>query len=225
MAEPRPSPVVPRPSLTIEVHPVGPLQCNCVIWADRAAGRAVVIDPGGEADRILARVAALGCTVAALAHTHGHIDHVGATAELAEATGAPCALHPGDQFLLDALAEQASWIGLPPPRTPRVDRALADDDAIDAGAVRLQVLHTPGHTPGSLTFVGDDGAGPLVCSGDTLFWRSVGRTDLPGGDTAALVDSIRRRLYTLPDDARVIPGHGPATTIGAEKRENQFVRA
>lgn len=217
------APSSPSPA-TIEVHPVGPLQCNCVIWADPAAGAAIVIDPGGEADRILARVAALGCRVTTIVHTHGHIDHVGAAAELRDATGARCAIHTGDRFLLDALAEQASWIGLPTPRTPPVDRELRDDDAVDAGAVRLQVLHTPGHTPGSLSFVGDDGRGPLVCSGDTLFWRSVGRTDLPGGDTSTLIASIRRRLYALPDDARVIPGHGPATTIGAEKRQNQFVR-
>jgi glyoxylase-like metal-dependent hydrolase (beta-lactamase superfamily II) len=211
-------------SPVVEVHAVGPLQCNCVIWADRAAGRAVVVDPGGDAERILARVAALGCAVDAVVHTHAHIDHVGATVAVCEATGAPCALHPADQFLLDALDEQASWIGLPTPPVPQVARPLAEGDVVGQGAARLEVLHTPGHTPGSLSFVGDDGQGLLVCAGDTLFWRSVGRTDLPGGDTDQLVDSIRRKLYALPDAARVIPGHGPATTIGAERRGNQFVR-
>ena len=210
--------------LLVEVRPVGALQCNCVLLVDPATREAIVVDPGDEADAILARVEALGCQVREIVHTHTHIDHVGATDAVRRATGAKSGLHRADLFLLEMLDVQASWLGCATPPAAPVDRELVEGDRLAFGGRHLDVLHTPGHTPGSLVFVTDDRDGPLVCAGDTLFAGSIGRTDLPGGDPEAIVRSIQRKLYALPDEARVIPGHGPMTTIGRERRHNAFVR-
>jgi len=187
-----------------KVLSVGPLQCNCVILADEATREAVVVDPGDDADRILMALAADRLRVAAILHTHAHIDHMGATAKLAQATGAPTYLHADDSLLHHLMPQQARMIGLANPEPVRIDRALGDGDVIKFGSHSMSVLHTPGHSPGSVSFVVD---GERLClSGDTLFDGGVGRTDLWGGDSAALANSIRARLYGLAGDVEVIPG-------------------
>jgi len=200
---------------------VGPLQCNCTILADAEAGEAIVIDPGDEPERIVSALEATKCRAVALLHTHGHFDHIGGSAGVKRATGGAIRIHLADRPLYDALQEQASFFGLAaePPLPP--DGGLADGESIPFGRFRLEVLHTPGHTPGSTCFR-LDGESPVLFSGDTLFRRSIGRTDLWGGDTETILDSIRRKLFVLPDDLRVVCGHGPDTTIGEERRSNPF---
>jgi glyoxylase-like metal-dependent hydrolase (beta-lactamase superfamily II) len=204
--------------------PVGPLQCNCSIVADPEAGEAVVIDPGDEADRILLALAETRCRAIALLHTHGHFDHIGGTAGVKRATGAAIRIHDGDRPLYDALPDQASFFGLSAQPAIPPDGGFEDGGTVAVGQFRLQAIHTPGHTPGSTCFYleGDE---PILFSGDTLFRRSMGRTDLWGGDTDTILQSIREKLYPLSIDLRVVCGHGPDTTIGEERRENPFVRA
>lgn len=206
---------------------VGPLQCNCHLLADAGTREAVVIDPGDQAGEILAAVGRRGLRVVAILHTHAHFDHIGATRELREATGAPVLLHAADRELYEALPEQLEafgrMFGLPPvaarPPVP-VDRFVEDGDVVRFGREELRVLHTPGHTPGSVCYAGPG----CVFTGDTLFRRSIGRTDLPGGDFELEARSILRRLYTLDPGTVVYPGHGPRTRIGEERAENPFVR-
>jgi hydroxyacylglutathione hydrolase len=208
----------------IRTIPVGPLQCNCSIVADAEAGEAVVIDPGDEADKILLALAATKCRAVALLHTHGHFDHIGGTAGVKRSTNAAIRIHPADRPLYDALPEQASFFGLEalPPLAP--DGGFSDGETIEIGRLRLHVIHTPGHTPGSTCFR-LEGETPVLFAGDTLFRRSIGRTDLWGGDTEMILSSIREKLFTLPPDLPVVCGHGPDTTIGEERRENPFVTA
>jgi len=205
--------------LKLETFTVGPLGCNCSLLWDPATLTGVVVDPGGDGARIRRRVAALGFKVTALLHTHAHFDHVGATRELQDFWQCPAYLHEGDTFLLDALDTQTQIFGMDPIPRPET-LALNHRD----GHHGLQVLHTPGHTPGSCCFSGAFERGGVVLAGDTLFQGGVGRTDLWGGSSEALVASIDRELYTLPDATLVIPGHGPSTTIGAEAQNNPFVR-
>jgi hydroxyacylglutathione hydrolase len=207
----------------IRTIPVGPLQCNCSIVADLDAREAVVIDPGDEAEKIVSALETTGCRALALLHTHGHFDHIGGTAGVKRATGAAIRIHRADRPLYDALPEQASFFGLQagPPLPP--DGGFSDGEMIEIGRLRLHVLHTPGHTPGSTCFR-LDGETPILFSGDTLFRRSIGRTDLWGGDTQTILASIREKLFTLPPELRVVCGHGPDTTIGEERRDNPFVR-
>jgi glyoxylase-like metal-dependent hydrolase (beta-lactamase superfamily II) len=206
----------------IRTIPVGPLQCNCSIVADAQAGEAVVIDPGDEADKILLALAETKCRAIALLHTHGHFDHIGATARVKQATGAAIRVHSADRPLYDSLAQQAAFFGLSaePPIPP--DGGFSDGEAIEVGRFRLQAIHTPGHTPGSTCFR-LDGETPILFAGDTLFHRSIGRTDLWGGNTEMILSSIREKLFTLPPETTVVCGHGPATTIAEERRENPFV--
>jgi glyoxylase-like metal-dependent hydrolase (beta-lactamase superfamily II) len=206
---------------------VGPLRCNCHLLADARTREAVVIDPGDDAPEILAVIRRLGLRVVALLHTHAHFDHIGATRELREATGAPVLLHAGDRELYEALPEQVAafggMFGLPlgEAREPApVDRFVEDGDVVRFGREELRVLHTPGHTPGSVCYAGEG----RVFTGDTLFRRSIGRTDLPGGDFEREARSILERLYTLDPGTVVYPGHGPETRIGEERAENPFVR-
>ncbi len=210
--------------LVVEVLPVGPLQCNCVILADPATREALVVDPGGDADEVLARLKDRGLSVREILHTHAHVDHVCGTAGVRRATGGRVGLHRGDLPLYENLRRQAEWIGFEPPEAAVVDRWLEEGDRIAFGDRAATVLHTPGHTPGSLSFLVEGPEGPLLLAGDTLFLGSVGRTDLWGGDTDTLVRSIRGKLYGLPEETRVIPGHGGETTIGRERRQNAFVR-
>lgn len=205
----------------IETIPVGPLQCNCSIVVDEASREAVVIDPGDEAERIARALEQEGVKAVALLHTHAHFDHITGTAELARVTGAPIRLHPADRPLYDSLPDQAAFFGMKAPAPSPVDAPLVDGEKILFGGSRLRVVHTPGHTPGSTSFL-LEGDAPVLFSGDTLFRRSIGRTDLWGGDTNQILASIRERLFALPGDVPVICGHGPGTTIEEEKRLNPF---
>jgi hydroxyacylglutathione hydrolase len=205
----------------IETFPVGPLQCNCTILADEASREAVVIDPGDEPERILRALEAMKLTPVALLHTHAHLDHITGSREVKEATGAPIRLHPADRPLYDALPEQASFFGLRASAPLPPDAPLEDAETIGFGPYTLTAIHTPGHTPGSTCFA-LSGDRPVLFSGDTLFRRSIGRTDLWGGDTDAILASIRQKLFTLPGHMPVVCGHGPDTTIEDERRLNPF---
>ena len=209
----------------VETLTVGPLGCNCSIVADVDAKRAIVIDPGGDYDAIRARLDALGVSVAAIVHTHTHFDHVGCTAELQRSSGAAASIHEGDRFLYDILPIQAEMFGMDAPEPADMDDGLVDGRTFHAGAIELAALHTPGHTPGSCSFVANHGGQTLVVAGDTLFRGSIGRTDLPGGDPEAILRSIRGKLLSLPDAARVVTGHGPATTIGDERARNPYLQS
>lgn len=193
---------------------------NTYLVADAARREAVVVDPGEEAPLFLKRLEHEGWRATGIWLTHAHLDHVAGVAEVKAATGADVWLHPADRSLYDSVPAQAAMFGLEAEAQPPPDHQLADGQRLAVGDFTFEVLHTPGHTPGHVTFVGS----ALALDGDVLFAGSIGRTDLPGGDTQALMTSIRRRLYTLPDATTVLPGHGPATTIGEEKRTNPFVR-
>ena len=211
--------------MRIETFPVGPLACNCSVLVDEVSHAAVVIDPGGDFGGIRARVEQAGANVVAILHTHTHIDHVGATAELKRWTQAPARIHEADRSLYDLVPVQGELLGLPAPQRCELDGDLTDDLVLYAGSIEIAVLHTPGHTPGSVSFVvrGDDA--PIAFTGDTLFRRSIGRTDLWGGDGRAIVRSIRNRLFTLDEATRVVAGHGAPSTIGEERAMNPFLRA
>ncbi len=208
----------------VETLAVGPLGCNCSILADLQAKRAIVIDPGGDFEEIDRRLRALGVGVDAIVHTHTHVDHVGSTAELQRKTGAAASIHEGDRFLYELLPIQAALIGTDVPVVADVDSALVDGRTLRAGSIELAILHTPGHTPGSCCFVAADGDATRVFAGDTLFRGSIGRTDLWGGDAEAILRSIHDKLLALPDEALVVTGHGPSTTIGSERARNPFLR-
>jgi hydroxyacylglutathione hydrolase len=205
----------------VETFPVGPLQCNCTILADPVTREAVVIDPGDEPERILRALEAAGLSPVALLHTHAHLDHITGSRAVKEATRAPIRLHAADRPLYDALPEQAAFFGLRADAPLPPDSPLEDGERIRFGPYAVRAIHTPGHTPGSTCFVleGDD---PVLFAGDTLFRRSIGRTDLWGGDTDAILASIREKLFTLDGGMPVVCGHGPGTTVDEEKRLNPF---
>lgn len=209
--------------MLLETFPVGPLQCNCTILADEQTREAIVIDPGDEISRIHRRLNALGLTLKQILITHAHIDHVGGALKLKRLTGAPILLNENDLELLAMMDQQAAWLGIPTPDTAPPDDSLTEGLTVGLPAYPAQVLHTPGHTQGSICLHFT----PLkmVFAGDTLFHGSIGRTDLPGGDYPQIIDSIAARLLPLPDETRVIPGHGPATTIGIERRTNPFLQS
>jgi glyoxylase-like metal-dependent hydrolase (beta-lactamase superfamily II) len=208
--------------MVLETFPVGPLQCNCTILGDEAAREAIVIDPGDDITRIHRRLEELGLKLKQILITHGHIDHVGGALKLKRLTGAPILLNENDLPQLNMMDMQAAWLGVATPEVGSPDESLTDGMTVGLTCCPAQVLHTPGHTQGSvcLHFVPLN----LLVAGDTLFAGSVGRTDLPGGDGPQLIRSIESRLLALPDDTRVIPGHGPATTIGDERESNPFLR-
>jgi hydroxyacylglutathione hydrolase len=210
--------------MIVTTFPVGLLQCNCTILGDPETRQAIVVDPGDEAEKVLAALRREGLTCVAIVNTHTHIDHVGGNQAVKDRTGARLMLHEADLPLYDDLAGQSAWTGgmiAAPPRAI-VDEHVHQGDHVRAGAVDAEILHTPGHTPGSLC-VHVGGAAPLVLSGDTLFAGGIGRTDLWGGDFEQEIDSIRSKLLALPEGTRVIPGHGPTTTIGQERRGNPFL--
>jgi glyoxylase-like metal-dependent hydrolase (beta-lactamase superfamily II) len=210
--------------ITVQTFPAGPLGCNCSIIVDEASKKALVVDPGGHFERIEAALDALGASVEAIVHTHTHIDHVGATAAVQRKSGARACIHEGDRFLYDLLPVQSAMLGVPMPEIVDMEGALVDGSSLHAGAIEMGVLHTPGHTPGSVTFVVKTEEGTHVFSGDTLFRRGIGRTDLWGGDSELIMRSLREKILALPHDAVVIPGHGPQTTIGDERAMNPFLR-
>jgi glyoxylase-like metal-dependent hydrolase (beta-lactamase superfamily II) len=205
-----------------EVLPVGLLQCNCSVLGDETTREAMVVDPGDNVAGILELVARHGLAVKAIVVTHAHLDHVGGAAELRAATGAPVYMNTADHGLLAQLELQAMWLGMDPPDRVVVDSELRDGDRLVVGAAEFTTLHTPGHTQGSCCLWMP--AGKRLIAGDTLFRDSIGRTDLPGGDGRRILISIRDKLLPLPDETRVIPGHGPETTIGREREFNYFLR-
>ncbi|HKF46328.1 MAG TPA: MBL fold metallo-hydrolase [Terracidiphilus sp.] len=209
--------------MVLETFPVGPLQCNCTILGDEEAHEAIVIDPGEDIARIHRRLTELGLKLKQILVTHGHIDHVGGALKLKRLTGAPILLNENDLPQLEIMEDQAAWVGVPTPDVALPDASLADGQAIGLDRYPGQVLYTPGHTQGSVSLH----FAPLrmVFAGDTLFAGSIGRTDLPGGDSRQIIDSIRSRLMDLPDETRVICGHGPETTIGDEHEGNPFLQA
>ena len=209
-----------------ETFPAGPFECNCTILACADTKDAVIVDPGGDAERIAEIVAHYDLTVRSIIHTHAHLDHIFGTRDVKQAHGGSICLHRGDTFLYEGFAMQAAMFGLRVEPTLPVERWIEHGDRIQLGKRELEVVHTPGHTPGSVCFaLVDPDTGPLLFAGDTLFKRSIGRTDLPGGDGRQIEQSIRQRLYTRDLDTVVIPGHGPETSLGDEARGNPFVRA
>ena len=208
--------------MILETFPVGPLQCNCTILGDQEAGEAIVIDPGDEIGRIARRLNTLGLKLKQILITHAHIDHVGGALKLKKLTGAPILMNENDLPQLKIMAEQAGWLGVDTPETAPPDENLSDGLVVGLDRFPAQVIHTPGHTQGSvcLHFAPLN----LLVAGDTLFAGSIGRTDLPGGDSGQIIDSIHSRLLALPQQTKVLPGHGPATTIGEERKSNPFLR-
>ncbi len=212
-----------RSPLAAVIVPVTPFAQNCTLLIDRERAVAVAVDPGGDIDRILATLAKEEARLTAIWLTHGHIDHVAAAPDLAEAVGGVPILgpHVADAYWLQGLAQQAKMFGFPQARAFTPDAWLSDGERVAVGDFPFQVLHVPGHTPGHLAFYQPEMA--LVLVGDVLFVGSVGRTDFPGGDAAALERSIRTKLFPLGDEVRFIPGHGPTGTLGKERRTNPFV--
>ncbi len=200
---------------------VPPLGCNCSILGDLESKQAVIVDPGGHPERLLAEVRQLGLTVVRILHTHAHFDHFLAAGDIQQATQAPICLHPRDQALWKMLDVQCQVFGIPYVPAPDPDCWIQDGEAVSFGRVSGEALHTPGHTPGSLSFYFAEQQ--LVLSGDTLFRGGIGRTDLWGGDARAIQVSIRERLFALDPATQVIPGHGPVTQIGLERDSNPFV--
>src|ERR1700746_915523 len=205
-----------------EILPVGPLHCNCSIIGDETTHEAMVIDPGDEIEDILALVKKHNLQVKQIAITHAHIDHVGGAMKLRTATGAPILLNQNDYALLKMLDVQAAWIGVAAPEKVEIDQNLHDADMVKAGSLAAQVLHTPGHTEGSVCLYFP--AEKKLIAGDTLFAGSIGRTDLPGGSYEKILGSLHAQVLVLPDDTLVIPGHGPETTIGEERESNPFLQ-
>jgi hydroxyacylglutathione hydrolase len=205
-----------------EILPVGPLQCNCSILGDETSREAIVVDPGDDIPRILALLAKHSLTVKQIIITHAHIDHIAGAHRLKQLTGAPVLYNQNDLPLVKMMDIQASWLGVPTPTVVNPDDTLDDGKIITITGLTGSILHTPGHTEGSVCLYLPDQT--LLLAGDTLFAGSVGRTDLPGGNTQKLLTSIHNRLLTLPDEVRVIPGHGTSTTIGYERAENPFLQ-
>jgi len=205
-----------------EIFPVGPLQCNCSVIGDEVAREAIVVDPGDNIDRVLLALHKHQLTLKQIVITHGHIDHVGGAMKLKQATGAPIYMNSSDEMQLQFLDQMAAWIGIESPGPVTVDANLDDDNTVMVGNIRARSIHTPGHTEGSscIYFPTEK----KLIAGDTLFAGSIGRTDLPGGDSRKIIRSLHERVLTLPEDTIVIPGHGPATTIGEERQSNPFVQ-
>ncbi|MDQ6941216.1 MAG: MBL fold metallo-hydrolase [Candidatus Eremiobacteraeota bacterium] len=210
--------------MIVETFAVGALGCNCSILADPASGEAIVIDGGDDEAEIARRLDAHGVRPRYLVHTHAHVDHIGALGPLRERVGGDGLLHHADLPLYGTLAQQARFLGmLAVPAVVALDGDLTDGDVLRAGAIALRCIHTPGHTPGSTSFALDGADGALLFTGDTLFRGAVGRWDLGGTSLADIVGSIRRKLLVHDDASVVVPGHGPATTIGEERRTNPYL--
>lgn len=207
--------------MRVHVEVVEPFAENSLLVVCEASGRALLVDPGGHVPQLLARAADLGASVDEIWLTHAHIDHVTGVAEAVEATGAPVRLHPDDLPLYGAVQQQGVMFGLQVRQPPAPTHLLAAGQQLVLGEIRARVLHVPGHSPGHVAFwIESEG---VVLAGDCLFAGSIGRTDLPGGSYDTLMQSIRGQLLALPDDTVVMPGHGPDTTIGRERRSNPFL--
>jgi hydroxyacylglutathione hydrolase len=202
---------------------VGPFQCNCSILACEETQEAIIIDPGDEANRILSILEKYQLKVKYIVHTHAHLDHVGATRPVFEKTKAETCLHREDLFLYENVPMQAAIFNLQAPPTCPITNFIQDKDVLRFGNHSIEVLHTPGHTPGSVTFHLATESTPLLFTGDTLFLQSIGRTDLWGGDYNLILKSIQEKLLQFEDETIVYPGHGPKTNIGFERSENPFL--
>jgi len=207
-------------SLKIETIVNGPFQENCYLVYDDKNKQGAFIDPGDEPDKLISAAKIKEVKVEAIFNTHGHLDHAGAVADIADKLKIPFAMHPEDEFLLEGMPSQAAMFGLPPMRIPTLDRRLKAGEQIEIAGHKGEVLFTPGHTPGGVCFLFND----VVFVGDTLFAGSIGRTDLPGGSHKQLLSSIKSKLMVLDDSVRAFSGHGPVTTIGNERRNNPFLR-
>jgi hydroxyacylglutathione hydrolase len=204
-----------------EIIPVGPLQCNCSIIGDEGTREALIIDPGDNIEDVLAIVRKHNLQVKQIIITHAHIDHVGGAMKLRAATGAAILLNQNDYALLKMLDVQAAWIGVPDPGKVEIDQNLGQADVVKAGSLVADVIHTPGHTEGSVCLYFP--AEKKLIAGDTLFAGSIGRTDLPGGSFEKIINSLREKILPLPDETIVVPGHGELTTIGEERESNPFL--
>jgi hydroxyacylglutathione hydrolase len=204
-----------------EILRVGPLQCNCSVIGDETSHEAMVIDPGDDVQEVLDLIRKHHLQVKQIVITHAHIDHVGGAMKLRTATGAPILLNQNDYALLKMLDAQAAWIGMPSPGKVDIDRSVTTGETVSAGSLTADILHTPGHTEGSicLYFAADK----KLIAGDTLFAGSIGRTDLPGGSMQKILHSLHHTVLALPDETLVVPGHGPLTTIGEERETNPFL--
>jgi glyoxylase-like metal-dependent hydrolase (beta-lactamase superfamily II) len=205
-----------------EILPVGPLQCNCSIVGDEISREAMVIDPGDDIADILALIRKYSLTVKQIVITHAHIDHVGGAMKLRQATGAPILLNQNDYALLKMLDLQAEWIGMQAPGKVDIDHSVSEQEKIQAGSLVANVMHTPGHTEGSICLYFP--TEKKLIAGDTLFAGSIGRTDLPGGSFEKIMRSLQEKVLSLPDDTVVVPGHGPLTTLGDERETNPFLK-
>ena len=204
-----------------EILPVGPLQCNCSVIGDETTHDAIVIDPGDDIEDVLGLIQKHNLKVKQIVITHAHIDHVGGAMKLRAATGAPILLNENDQALLKMLDVQAAWIGMKDPGKVEIERSIGEGDTVQVGPLIADVIHTPGHTEGSvcLNFPTEK----KLIAGDTLFAGSIGRTDLPGGSMQKIIKSLHDKVLALPDDTLVVPGHGSLTTIGEERERNPFL--
>jgi len=205
-----------------EILPVGPLRCNCSIVGDPTTRDGIVIDPGDDIQDILALINKHNFTIKQIVITHAHIDHVGGAMKLRAITGAPILLNQNDYALLKMLDVQASWLGMASPGAVEIDHSPEQSDLVKAGPLEARVLHTPGHTEGSICLYFEPQK--TLIAGDTLFAGSIGRTDLPGGSFKKIISSLHDCVLALPDDTTVIPGHGPITTIGEEREANPFLQ-
>lgn len=204
-----------------EIFPVGPLQCNCSVIGDESTREGMVIDPGDDIEDVLAVIRKHNLTIKQIVITHAHIDHVGGAMKLRAATGSPILLNQNDYDLLRMLDVQAAWVQMPAPGKVEIDQTVGQADTVKAGGLEATVLHTPGHTEGSVCLYFP--AEKKLIAGDTLFAGSIGRTDLPGGSFEKIIRSLHEKLLALPDDTVVVPGHGPLTTIGEERASNPFL--
>jgi glyoxylase-like metal-dependent hydrolase (beta-lactamase superfamily II) len=204
--------------MIVECLTVGPLMENCYILGDEKTGKAAVIDPGDEPERIVEKLnrKRLNCEYILL--THAHVDHVSGIKGVVEATGAKVLIHKGDAFMLKSAPVQALAFGMKPFMPPKIEKYIEDGDIIEIGNLKVKVLHTPGHSSGGVCFLVEN----CIFVGDTIFQGSIGRTDLPGGDYNELIASVEAKIFTLPDDTVIYPGHGPETTVGYEKKYNPF---
>jgi hydroxyacylglutathione hydrolase len=205
-----------------EILPVGPLRCNCSIIGDETTREAMVVDPGDDIADVLAIIQKHNLQVRQIVITHAHIDHVGGAMKLRHATGAPILMNQNDYALVKMLDVQAAWLGMAPPGEVKIDRSVGDGDKIDAGPLVANVIHTPGHTEGSVCLFFP--THEKLIAGDTLFAGSIGRTDLPGGSFDKIIRSLNEKVLALPDETVVVPGHGPLTTIGDERESNPFLK-
>jgi len=204
-----------------EILPVGPLQCNCSVIGDEATREAMVIDPGDDIENVLSLIEKHSLKIKQIVITHAHIDHVGGAMKLRAATGAPILLNQNDYALLKMLDVQAAWIGMKDPGKVEIDHSVGQADTVRAGTLTANVIHTPGHTEGSVCLYFP--AESKLIAGDTLFAGSIGRTDLPGGSMEKIINSLHEKVMALPDDTLVVPGHGPLTTIGEERESNPLL--